>query len=113
MDRRRRQSPWLAALFALLLGVFCLSPVVDAVACAGEIEPAHASAAFEDAETHAPTADAAHGACAHGHCHHGAKAPSDRSEGHVASLRHDAPGRAFDDTRTSHAPNGLKRPPRG
>jgi hypothetical protein len=113
MDRRRRQSPWLTALFALFLGVFALSPVVDAVACAGEIQPAHASAAFEDSETHAPTSDAAHGACTHGHCHQGARAPSYRLEAPVAVFERVAHQPAPDDMRTAHAPDGLKRPPRG
>lgn len=113
MDRRRRHSPWLAALFALFLGVFALSPVADALTCAGEIEPAHSSATFDDPADHSSPSDVAHGACAHGHCHHGAKAPSDRPDARVASLRSVEHARAFDDMRTAHAPEGLKRPPRG
>ncbi|RZJ88460.1 MAG: hypothetical protein EON88_21280 [Brevundimonas sp.] len=93
--------------------MFALSPVADALTCAGEIEPAHSSATFDDPAEHSSPSDVAHGACAHGHCHHGAKAPSDRPEARVASLRSVEHARAFDDMRTAHAPEGLKRPPRG
>lgn len=113
MDRRRRHSPWLAALFALLIGMFALSSVTDAAACGAEIEPAHVSEAFEQADTHKNMSDAAHGVCSHGHCHHGVKASSDRVDEGA-----DHSGRAIhvlspDDMRTAHAPEGLKRPPRG
>jgi hypothetical protein len=113
MDRRRRHSPYLAALFALFLGVFALSPVVDAMACAGEVEPVSAAAVVQDDDGHGPASDIAHGACTHGHCHHGAKAPSERLDDRVAAATRVSHARAPDDRRAVQTPDGLMRPPRG
>lgn len=112
MDRRRRHTPWLAALFALFVGVFALAPVADALACAGEVEPAPAAAAFEPGHEPSGDADPAHGACAHGHCHHGAKVAADRLDPRPPAFGQIVLSRAPDDLRPSRAPDGLKRPPR-
>jgi hypothetical protein len=111
MNRRGGHSRLMAALFALFLGLFALAPAADAFACAGETGPVHA-AAFDVQTDPDDASDPMHGVCAHGHCHHGAKAADSRAEAPPAVFETARHERAPNDLRASHAPDGLKRPPR-
>lgn len=65
----------MAALFALLIGLFVAGPVTDAFACGPEAADAAAESILADAD-HAEDdgCPPAHG-CAHGHCHSPATLP--------------------------------------
>jgi hypothetical protein len=112
MERRHATSRWGLALVAMLFALFVVSPAMNAVACAVEMDPAHVSASADRGETHKSGGDAMHGAGGHSHCHHGLKEPS---EFHVSSAMGFAPvlqAPTVNDRSPSFAPEGLMRPPR-
>lgn len=113
-----RHKPFLTALFALVVGLFALGPLTDAVACAPEAPHIAAKAAVDTDQITGFSADAdnhpdgaAHG-CAHGHCHAPAGLPpSDliQTSAWTTTARLGAPPQA---ALISSAPDGLIRPPR-
>jgi len=104
----------MAALFALILGLFATGPLVDALTC-GQESSASCEATLVSGEH--SDADQSHGkdvlhGCAHGHCHASPNLPP-MSGGTdmfaAASAFTSFPG---DPLLRSTAPDGLIRPPR-
>ncbi|MFN6981184.1 MAG: hypothetical protein ACK4NU_04590 [Brevundimonas sp.] len=104
----------MAALFALIVAMFALAPIVEAAECGVELPSAHQILAGDVDGDHDQGRQPMHGACSHGHCHHSGSVvtPDLTSATKAADLRAD---HAFplDDLRVSYAPDGLERPPRG
>lgn len=107
---RTRNRPLVSALLALMVALFVLGPLGDALACGPEVsEPAAAilaDASHYDADQCSP----AH--CAHGHCHAPASLPPqtpDPSPARSAAIVSDLPP---DTTQASAVCDGLIRPPR-
>jgi hypothetical protein len=108
------RTRWIVALFALLVAMFALAPVVEAAECGVELPSAHQTVAGDVDGGQDEGRQPMHGTCSHGHCHHsGSMVTPDLTMGtETADLRAD---HAFplDDLRVSYAPDGLERPPRG
>jgi hypothetical protein len=99
------------AVMALLLAVFVVIPMADAVLCASE-----GGDAYSYVETHADDgkahgADAGHGGCSHGHFHH-PYAPVPPHSAVEAIALAVTPQRPDSAVIASHTPEGLKRPPK-
>lgn len=113
MDRLPNRHGILAGLFALFVAIFVLVPTVDAVACAVELEPAHAAVYVDSDGDDQPTDADDHAICSHGHCHHsGTAMPA--SPQTVAMTTALSPNllRPTDEPLSSRAPSDLERPPR-
>lgn len=108
------RTRWMAALFALIVAMFALAPIVEAAECGIELPSAHQTLAGDVDGDHDQGRQPMHGACSHGHCHHSGSVvtPDLTTATKAADLRAD---HAFplDDLRVSYAPDGLERPPRG
>lgn len=108
-------STWakLIAAVTLLVAAFVVAPMADAATCAPEAPAAHLQADHDPSTGDHTGKGADHGVCAHGHCHHvtgeRASTPEIGLAGYEARTLH---GRLRDDVAPSHAPDGLKRPPR-
>ena len=114
MTSQMTSTRWMVALFALLVAMFALAPIVEAAECGVELPSAHQTLAGDVDGDHDQGQQPMHGACAHGHCHHSGSivTPDLTTATKTADLRAD---HAFplDDLRVSYAPDGLERPPRG
>lgn len=114
MTSQMTRIRWMVALFALLVAMFALAPIVEAAECGVELPSAHQTLAGDVDGDHDQDQQPMHGVCAHGHCHHSGSivTPNLTMVAKTADLRAD---HAFplDDLRISHAPEGLERPPRG
>lgn len=108
------RTRWMMALFALLVSMFALAPIVEAAECGIELPSAHQSLVGDVGGDHDQGQQPMHGACSHGHCHHSSSivTPVLTTASGAADMRTD---HAFpmDDLRVAHAPDGLERPPRG
>jgi len=108
------RTRWMAALFALIVAMFALAPIVEAAECGVELPSAHQILAGDVDDNRDHGQQPMHGACSHGHCHHSGYVvtPALTTATKAADLRAD---HAFplDDLRVSYAPDGLERPPRG
>ena len=106
---------WLVtALVALFAVLFVLVPVADAAACGSELSPPHTMASVETPSSPPSNSPSGHGLCVHGHCHHGGVAlphPLGPELEREAVVAPELPFGAA--PLASHAPGGLKRPPRG
>nr|WP_314429122.1 hypothetical protein [uncultured Brevundimonas sp.] len=112
MERRHATSRWGLALVAMLFALFVVSPAMNAVACAVEMDPAHVSASADKGEAHRSGGDAMHGAGGHSHCHHGLKEPSELQVSSAMVFAPVSQTPDVDDRSPSFAPEGLIRPPR-
>lgn len=113
MDRSPNRHGILAGLFALFVAIFVLVPTVDAVACAVELEPAHAAVYVDSDGDDQPTDADGHAICSHGHCHHGGTTlPSSPQPLRVNTPIAASPSRPSSDAMKSRIPSGPKRPPR-
>lgn len=112
MASHMTRTRWIVALFALLVTLFALAPIVEAAECGVELPSAHQTLAGEFDGDH-DQGEPLHGACSHGHCHHSGSlvTPDLTTAVQALDLRAD---HAFplNDLRVSHAPEGLERPPR-
>ena len=108
------RTRWMAALFALIVAMFALAPIVEAAECGVELPSAHQILAGDVDDNRDQGQQQMHGACSHGHCHQSGSVvtPDLTTATKAADLRAD---HAFplDDLRVSYAPDGLERPPRG
>lgn len=109
------RTRWMVALFALLVAMFALAPIVEAAECGVEFPSAHQTLAGDvDGDHDEGGREPMHGACSHGHCHHSGSivTPVLTTAHQAIDVRAD---HAFplDDLRVFYAPDGLERPPRG
>lgn len=103
---------------ALLLAVFALVLVSDALLCSAD-DPMHAASgaasdafAMSDADASGGVApDLLQGHCEHGHCHHLVLHPGVDNQG-VHLVRHRSHEWPSCDGMISYAPDGLMRPPK-
>jgi hypothetical protein len=99
------------ALFALVIAMFALAPIVEAAECGFERPSAHQTIEPDQDDGAAP--EPTHNACSHGHCHHAGSLATLKSLAETPRLRDQAMlAPVMDDLRVSHAPDGLERPPR-
>lgn len=109
----RKRSPIVAALFALILGLFVVGPLVEASTCG--LEGIDTCDAVLQNDEHS-SEDASHGAdvphsCNHGHCHTATHLPPGGGELVALNTPENlAPSRDY--LLASTAPDGLIRPPR-
>src|SRR3989344_3397245 len=106
---------WLVtALIAVVPFLFVLVPLADAAACGSELSPPHATASFDTPSSPTDKAPTGHGLCVHGHCHHGGVAIPQPLSPDLGRTAVGAPERPLGAAPlASHAPGGLKRPPKG
>ncbi len=105
------KTRWMIALFALVIAMFAMAPIVEAAECGVELPSAHQ--AIDSDQDHGPKSQPSHGACSHGHCHHaGSLMTPQPSVGMACLLASAVLAPLMDDMRVSHAPDGLERPPR-
>lgn len=112
VTRTLNRPPLVSALIALMVALFVLAPLGDALACGPESsEPA--ATVLVNADVPHDTADECSPAhCAHGHCHAPASLPpqaADASPARTAAIMSDLPPEAI---HASATPDGLIRPPR-
>ena len=110
----RSNSPIMAALFALILGLFVSGPLVDAVTCGQE---AAISCEFALTDADHPADDQGHGqdalhACNHGHCHSTSNLPPVLGDAAVYAFAPASTTLSADPLFVSETPDGLIRPPR-
>ena len=110
----RASSPVMAALFALILGLFATGPMVDALTCGPE--STHSCEAGLTAGDHSED-DSVHDkdilhSCSHGHCHSASDVPPRLHS--VALYRSAQTGMTLpsDPRLVSATSDGLIRPPR-
>lgn len=105
------RTRWMMALFALVVAMFAMAPIVEAAECGVELPSAHQT--IDNDRGHGSQPQPAHGACSHGHCHHGGSIATPQPSVETTRLLAGAViAPLMDDMRVSHAPEGLERPPR-
>lgn len=111
MASQMTRTRWMMALFALVVAMFVMAPIVEAAECGVEMPSAHQT--IDNDQNHGSEPQPAHGVCSHGHCHHSGSlaTPQPAAEApRLVAVNVITP--MMDDMRVSHAPDGLERPPR-